>query len=299
MVKGLGARYRDHRLAKMGRIAAELNQRPGRLGPAAGSPPVSLPNKLRITLGTLPVQLAIAKEVERSMTSVRDNPEDPRTTADSEFLRSFESLARSKGIARLGYTEIPRDFVFQDRSIPYSHAIVLMSEIPKGPTDKAPSPETQAIGLITYDELGRATGSLVDHLRKQGFSAEAGHPAIGPVLYTRLAMKAGLGWGGRHGMLITPEFGPRQRISAIFTSIADLPMTDRREHEWIREFCSTCGNCVRKCPAGAILERPIERPGGRISHIDGDKCVSCTVCMKECTFNRRGYESVRMAFLAR
>jgi epoxyqueuosine reductase len=299
MVRGLGARYRDYRLAKMGRIAEELNQRPGRLGPAACSPPVSLPNKLKITLGTLPVQLAIAKEVERSMTSVRDNPESPRTAADAGFLTSFEFLARSKGIARVGYTEIPREFVFLGRSIPYSHAIVLVSEIPKGPTDRAPSPETQAIGLITYDELGKATGSLVDHLRKDGFSAEAGHPAIGPVLYPRLAMKAGLGWSGRHGMLITPEFGPRQRISAIFTSIGNLAPTDSSEHEWIRGFCSTCGNCVRKCPAGAIYEKPVEHPDGRLSHIDGDKCISCTVCMKECSFNKRGYESVRSAFLAR
>ena len=151
--------------------------------------------------------------------------------------------------------------------------------------------------MRTYDELGRVTGSLVDHLRKEGFSAEAGHPAIGPVLYPRLAIKAGLGWSGRHGMLITPEFGPRQRISAIFTSIADLPITDSNGHVWVRDYCSTCGNCVRKCPAKAIYERPIEHPDGRLSHIDGDKCISCTVCMKECSFNRRGYESVRSAFL--
>jgi epoxyqueuosine reductase QueG len=169
-------------------------------------------------------------------------------------------------------------------------------EIDEAPIAKAPSKETQATGLITYSQLGKKTNALVEHLRKNGYAAEAGHPAIGPALYPRLAMRAGLGYSGRHGMLITPEFGPRQRISAVFTSIKNLPVAGGNDHVWIREFCATCGNCIRKCPGRAIRDEPIEHPDGRLSHVDGDKCISCTVCMKECSFNKRGYTDIKKRF---
>lgn len=289
-------KYRDYRLGKMDRMAKSLNAHEGRVQAAATSPGVTLPNKLKISLKTLPKQLAIAKDVERAIASVSRNPASPKETIDPDALKKFEAYARSLWIAKLGYTEMPRELIFNGRSVAYTHAIVLIMEIPKAPIDSAPSPETQAIGIITYQQMGDITNRLADYLRKEGFAAEAGHPAIGPALYPPLAIKAGLGNGGRHGLLITPEFGPRQRISAIFTSIRNLPATDSTEHAWTRRFCTTCGNCIRKCPGKAIYEKPIAHDGGRLSHIDGDKCISCTLCMKECSFNKKGYADIKKAY---
>jgi epoxyqueuosine reductase QueG len=256
-----------------------------------------LPNKLKISLKTLPKQLAVAKAAEHAITSVSRNPASPKETIDPDALKEFQAYARSLGIAKLGYTEMPREFIFNGRSVAYTHAIVLIMEIPRAPIDAAPSPETQAIGIVTYQQMGDITNRLADYLRKEGFAAEAGHPAIGPTLYPPLAIKAGLGNGGRHGLLITPEFGPRQRISAIFTSIKDLPATDNTEHAWTRSFCATCGTCIRKCPGKAIYEKPVTHEDGRLSHIDGDKCISCTLCMKECSFNKLGYAKIKAAYL--
>lgn len=290
-------KYRDYRLGKMDRMARSLNARPGRVQAAPTSPGVILPNKLKIELKTLPKQLSIAKDAERAMVSIDRNPAQPKVSVDEAFLKDFEAYARSLGIAKIGYTEIPREYVFNGRSVAYTHAIVLIMEIPKVPIDAAPGPETQAIGIITYQQMGDITNRLTDHLRKQGYAAEAGHPAVGPALYTPLAIKAGLGNGGRHGLLITPEFGPRQRISAIFTSIGNLPVTDSTEHAWTRDFCASCGNCIRKCPGKAIYETPVKHADGRLSHIDGDKCISCTLCMKECSFNKRGYAAIKKAYM--
>jgi ferredoxin len=281
----------------MDSMAKALNAQEGRVQAAATSPGVTLPNKLKIALKTLPTQLAIAKGVERAIASVSQNPASPKEMIEPDALKAFETYARSLGIVKLGYTEMPREFIFNGRSVAYTHAIVLIMEMPKAPVNAAPSPETQAIGIITYQQLGDMTNKLADHLRKEGFAAEAGHPAIGPTLYPPLAIKAGLGNGGRHGLLITPEFGPRQRISAIFTSIKNLPATDSTEHAWTRIFCATCGNCVRKCPAHAIYEKPIAHEDGRLSHIDGDKCISCTLCMKECSFNKQSYAKIKEAYL--
>ena len=292
-------KYKDYRLGKIDRLARALNERPDRIQASPSSPVAIQPDKLKITIKTLPAQISIAEAAELALKSAGTNPASPGETADQSFLREFEAYACSLGITRIGYTDILPEYVFKGRSVPYTHAIVLIAEIPKEPIDRAPSDETQAIGLISYQQTGNATNVLAGYLRKHGFAAEAGHPAIGPALYPRMALKAGLGNGGRHGMLISPEFGPRQRISAIFTSIANLPATDSDEYAWTREFCASCGNCVRKCPAKAILEQPIVHPDGRISHVDGDRCISCTICMKECSFNKRGYWAIKQAYLKR
>lgn len=72
-------------------------------------------------------------------------------------------------------------------------------------------------------------------------------------MYPHLAQNAGLGFKGRHGMVITPEFGPRQRISVIFTSIQNLPVNSSNEHSWVPDFCLKYGGCVKKCPGNAIV----------------------------------------------
>ena len=297
ILEDIKAKYRDYRLGKMDRLAKALNAQEGRVQAAPTSPGVTLPNKLKISLKTMPTQLAIAKGVERAITSVSQNPASPKQTIDPGALKEFEAYSRSSGITKLGYTELPRELIFNGRSVAYTHAIVLIMEIPKAPVDAAPSPETQAIGIVTYRQMGDITNRLADYLRKEGFAAEAGHPAIGPTLYPPLAIKAGLGSGGRHGLLITPEFGPRQRISAIFTSIKNLPITDSSEHAWTRNFCATCGNCIRKCPGKAIYEQPIVHEDGRLSHVDGDRYISCTLCMKECSFNKLGYAKIKAAYM--
>ena len=297
IIEDIKAKYRDYRLGKMDRMARALNAREGRITSAPTSPGVTLPNKLKIELKTLLKQLSIAKDAEKAIASIDENPAQPKVSADGVFLKGFEAYAHSLGIAKIGYTEIPREYIFNGRSVAYTHAIVLIMEIPRMPIDAAPGPATQAIGIVTYQQMGDTTNRLTDYLRERGYGAEAGHPAIGPALYPPLAIKAGLGNGGRHGLFITPEFGPRQRISAIFTSIGNLPVTDSTEHAWMRDFCTSCGNCVRRCPGKAIYETPIKHADGRLSHIDGDKCISCTLCMKECTYNKLGYAKIKEVYI--
>ena len=150
--------------------------------------------------------------------------------------------------------------------------------------------------MSTYDILGITTNLLTGQLRNMGFQAEASHPLGGLVLYPPLAVEAVLGWFGRHGLLITPEFGARQRISAIFVNIDNLPISLSSEHSWIWKFCEGCGECIRTCPSQAILNDPIEHKSGRKTHIIREKCLpvfvkqeGCTVCVKECIFTQASY----------
>lgn len=61
------------------------------------------------------------------------------------------------------------------------------------------------------------------------------------------AQAAGLGCIGLHSLIVTPQYGPRVRMSGILTDaplIAGKPLT--------KSFCNNCGACEKACPAGAI-----------------------------------------------
>jgi epoxyqueuosine reductase len=67
-----------------------------------------------------------------------------------------------------------------------------------------------------------------------------------PVMEKPLAEAAGLGWQGKHTVLVSREFGSWLFLGAIFTS-AELPAS--RPHE---ESCGSCTRCLDICPTNAF-----------------------------------------------
>ena len=66
-----------------------------------------------------------------------------------------------------------------------------------------------------------------------------------------LAIDAGFGELGRNGLLITPEFGPRQRICKVLTN---LPLVADKPIDFgMQSYCETCHACGFACPAKAIV----------------------------------------------
>lgn len=234
----------------------------------------------------------------KAIESIKDNPANPRTRLNQNELDEFKTYAIRHGVSDVGFTEVPPVLIFQERAILYEKAIVLIMEMDKTSISKAPSVDTFRTVMSTYDELGIAANKLTALLRKMGFGAQAGHPLGGLTVYPPLAVSAGLGWFGRHGLLITPRFGPRQRIAAIFTNIRNLPLPDSNPHGWIGDFCKKCGRCISTCPAGAILQNPLRHASGRVTHIIRERCLhnfvkqnGCTVCVKECAFKSKTLQS--------
>ena len=62
-----------------------------------------------------------------------------------------------------------------------------------------------------------------------------------------IGVAAGLGELGLSKIFLTPEFGPRQRVFAVFTD-AELTPTPL----FTGKVCDECGLCARECEAGAI-----------------------------------------------
>ena len=296
LLAGLKTKYADYRLNKINELENSITNQSGCMKAASTSPNKLMPDKLEITLKTLPKQLSIAKNMENTIKTLKNNPTTPKSTAESEFISKFEEHAHSIGMDKVGYSKVPQELIFKDKSILYDNAIVLISEMDKKSVDMAPSPQTQEMGIVTYDEHGKKTNQLAEFLREWGYASHASHPAGGVVIYTWLAQNAGLGHVGKHGMLITPEFGPRQRISAIFTSINNLPIEEEDNHSWIPNFCAKCRNCINNCPENAFLEIKSPETGETTTKVVKDRCHGCTICMKECSFNKREYSQIKAKY---
>ncbi len=88
-----------------------------------------------------------------------------------------------------------------------------------------------------------------------------------PVLDKAWAKKSGLGWVGKHGLLINKGQGSYFFISELILDVEfeyDAPDTDH---------CGTCVKCIEACPTGAIIQPYV---------INGSKCISYfTIELKE------------------
>jgi epoxyqueuosine reductase len=237
--------------------------------------------------------LSIFKNINLSVDSIKENPTHPKQEVSKDFQDRLKAYAHSLGVGQLGYVKLPHDLIFQEFGVFFDNAIVLAMEMNKENINKAPSQATFNMVFGTYDDLGIAANNLAEFLRDQGYAAQADHPLGGLVLFPPLAHKAGIGWVGKHGLLITPEFGPRVRLAAVYTNIENLPCTESNSHEWVGDYCEKCGVCVKLCPSKAIFDESVTHETGRITHISQQDCFEyfaqyygCSVCVKVCPFSQ-------------
>ncbi|MHA2212813.1 MAG: 4Fe-4S binding protein [Candidatus Thorarchaeota archaeon] len=237
--------------------------------------------------------LSIMKNINLTVDSLSENPPNPSTNATGEFLEQLREFSHSLGIGIIEFIKLPRNLIFQKFGVIFENTIVLAMEMDKDKIDKAPSQETMNMVFETYDSLGIGANSIAAFLREQGYAAQADHPLGGTVLYPPLAQKAGIGWVGKHGILITPEFGPRVRLAAVYTSIQNLPFSEGNSHGWIEEYCTICGLCIKQCPPQAILEDTVMHDTGLMTNISQQDCFEyfiqfygCSVCVKACPFSK-------------
>ena len=286
---------------------AELAQVPGAVCPNSDSPIrfEIIREKLKRgddtkTLRMIPVLMKMLLGVNRSIKSIKNNPKQPKTHIDKPLLRKLEEYVISLGACSIGYTQLPEQWVFQNKAALHPNVIVLTMKMDRARINMAPHVEAEYTVMATYRDLGIIANRAVGFLRKHGFSAQAGHPLNGQTLYPPLAQLAGLGQLGHSGLVITPGFGPCVRISALYTSIENLPFNEGNEHAWIEDYCTLCQLCVKKCPAEAIYADPILHQSGRITYVDNDKCFpyfhynhGCSVCIKVCPFNQVPYAKLK------
>lgn len=243
---------------------------------------------------------------------LRDGPEDqvPVESA-AEMAKEIKHVAGVFGADLVGIAAYDERWIYKDK---YSRRDdgIKPQELPDGLTSViviAQAMDHDLIRTVPSALSGAATGvgysrdsvvllSLAQYIVNLGYSAV---PSMNDTaLAVPYAIKAGLGEYGRHGLLITPEFGPRVRLGKIFTN---LPLVhDRPIRFGVREFCEECRACTSNCPAKAIPDGdPTDQRhnqsnlGGVIKWtVDGVKCFKfwanqnsdCSICVRVCPFNR-------------
>jgi reductive dehalogenase len=154
-----------------------------------------------------------------------------------------------------------------------------------------------AVGLA-YSRMAFTTASLAEFLRVLGFWARATGNDL--ALSIPSAVAAGLGELGRHGQLITREYGSRVRLAKVITDMELVCDTPRLFGVW--DFCRICKKCAEECPGRAIpFDEPTwegrnvsNNPGVLKWHVNAERCSrylkanggECSNCHSRCPYNK-------------
>lgn len=175
----------------------------------------------------------------------------------------------------------------------HSHAIAITVEMDHRMMQSAPRGTSVMESSEQYLRSGVLALKLAAWIRELGYKATAhidgNYEAICPLV----AVDAGLGTIGRMGLLMTPDLGPRVRISVVTTNMPlsfETPKLDRS----ILHFCHHCQKCAGVCPAAAIPDGPRNTLDGiKRWQINSEKCyhfwttsgTDCGRCISVCPYS--------------
>jgi len=297
------------RLEHIKRVEDDLAQRPGQIQPLKDAPVrFNHPERVvqsvidgktemkdMVTLRTAPLFISSMLGVLKANRDIDKNPAQPRTSITPEEIAELKELAKNLK-CEIGFAKLDHLYIFKDKSISFDNSIVLAMEMEAEAMSTAPSYAANVEVQKIYKLLGEAGNRIADWLREKGFACHAVPPRNGLTLHPPMAVKAGLGGFGLHGLCISKAFGPRIRVSAVHTNITNLPFYDGHDHDWISDYCAKCKLCVQACPGDAFYDAPIHKENGIVTHIDQEKCLpffaenhGCAVCIAVCPFSKIDY----------
>ena len=227
----------------------------------------------------------------------------------------LEEISRANGIDLLGFADasefagyaLERSIRRDPRlSLPGSQTIIVAGVYIGGASLPAWSDpwhgRTSRLYLSGYFlDVTEPLMPMARFLRDYGYKAMicdgAGGASIIPLKLA--AVRAGLGWQGKHSLLLTRKFGTFLALGGILTDAILKHNRDKRP-----DRCGTCNKCREACPVSA-LDQPYvlnrerclasllmsDRLPGDVKHLIENRVVDCEICQDACPWNKRHLES--------
>jgi epoxyqueuosine reductase QueG len=149
---------------------------------------------------------------------------------------------------------------------------------------------------LTELKTDRMADELVSYLAENGIDAysqsEANIEATGfydeqnkitPLPHKTIALMAGLGWIGKHNLLVTPEFGSGISMCSVLCNISEKTVRFAPS----KSECGTCTVCVEICPTNALNGNSWEMGKSREHIIDVHSCTTCYECVVHCPWTKK------------
>ena len=181
------------------------------------------------------------------------------------------------------------------REIPADHkfAVIVAHEMSVDMIGSAPHTPSVMESMKNYAKGAYISTQLAAFIANLGYEATANHLRHYTAILPPLAVDAGLGEVGRLGYLMTKEFGPRVRLSAVTTNLPLIP--DKPVDIGVEDFCKFCKKCATCCPSQSIPldDKPKEFNGTLKWKLNDETCfgywakagTDCCICMKVCPWS--------------
>ena len=175
----------------------------------------------------------------------------------------------------------------------HQYAVVVAEEMSLDMIGPAPHTSSVMESMKNYAKGAYIATQLAAFIANLGYEATANHLRHYTAILPPLAVDAGLGEVGRLGYLMTKEFGPRIRLSAVTTNLSLIP--DKPVDIGVEDFCKFCKKCAACCPSQSIPQddEPKEFNGTLKWKLNDETCfgywakagTDCCICMKVCPWS--------------
>jgi epoxyqueuosine reductase QueG len=182
----------------------------------------------------------------------------------------------------------PRNLLRGARSV-----VVMAVHMLDGAFELAPSREYSVTFQVACQELNRIAYHVARYLQGQGHRAlqvPASPPYdiehnMGDLSHRHAGQLAGIGVFGKNSLLLSPEYGPRIRLTSVITDAALEPSAPLGV-----DLCEDCNICLHGCPVDA-LEGPgiVNKTVCDANHVSvgerlqlADSEQICGVCIRVC-----------------
>ena len=168
-----------------------------------------------------------------------------------------------------------------------------------------PRPDEAAGGIAAYARTREyhkdIKGMLFALKEKLGIDGKICCDTV-PISDKHWAARAGLGWIGRHTLLVTPRWGSWVNLGEIVTTEECSEYSDYSEYSEYSDTCTKCGKCVAACPNRALApdgppmmdvrrctayyttHHPRPLPPGIDTR---GYTLGCDICQKACPYNKK------------